>query len=71
LVSNFEEGGIFLFNDEEKMKIGNANISGRSTYKDKAIVMLSYLFELAYDLAIAPSDNVSSNPGFESILGCC
>jgi len=29
---------------------------------------MSYLFELAYDLAIAPDLNVSKSPGFESFL---
>ena len=30
----------------------------------------SVLFELVYDLALAPSDNVSESPGFEPILKC-
>ena len=30
---------------------------------------LAYLFELGYDVAIKPSMNVSSNPGFESFIG--
>ena len=29
-------------------------------------LLKSYLFELAYDLAIAPGVNVSESPGFES-----
>ena len=30
---------------------------------------LAYLFELGYDVAIHPSMNVSSDPGFESFIG--
>ena len=31
--------------------------------------VISYLFELGYDLALSPENNVSRSPGFESILG--
>ena len=31
--------------------------------------MLAYQMELGYDLALSPDDVVSSNPGFESVLG--
>ena len=31
--------------------------------------VLAYQIELGYDLAISPDNNVSSSPGFESILG--
>jgi len=31
--------------------------------------MVGYLCELAYDLALTPSDNVSQSPGFETPLG--
>ena len=31
--------------------------------------MLAYQMEFGYDLSISPDDNVSSNPGFESVLG--
>ena len=38
--------------------------------KFKFKIMMAYLFELGYDLAISsPSKNVSDNPGFESALG--
>ena len=30
---------------------------------------LDYLFELGYDVAIQASMNISSNPGFKSLIG--
>ena len=34
----------------------------------KLIDMITYLIELAYDLAISPVDNIPESPGFESSL---
>ena len=36
--------------------------------KDKQLHMVGYLFEMLYDLMIAPNANVSQSPGFESFL---
>jgi hypothetical protein len=35
---------------------------------EKQIHMVGYLFEMLYDLMIAPGANVSQSPGFESCL---
>ena len=35
----------------------------------KKMCMLAYLFELVYDLCVAPSHNISRSPGFEVPLG--
>ena len=69
MTSELENKGIFLYNTEEKQKINKMSLSGRSTTMLKRIDMIAYLFELGYDLAISPADNVSQNPGFESCLG--
>ena len=37
--------------------------------KEKFGHMLGYLVEMGYDLALAPGDVVSTNPGFKSVLG--
>jgi hypothetical protein len=37
--------------------------------EDKQLHMVGYLAELCYDLALAPKDNVSESPGFETPLG--
>ena len=39
------------------------------TVIDKQLIMVSYLFELMYDMMISPADNVSLNGGFESCHG--
>jgi hypothetical protein len=36
--------------------------------KDKQLHMVGFLFEMLYDLMIAPNANVSQSPGFESFL---
>jgi len=37
--------------------------------QDKQLHMVGYLFELIFDLMIAPKDNLSESPGFETPLG--
>ena len=32
-------------------------------------MLVDYLLELVYELALSPADDVSSNPGFETLLG--
>ena len=39
------------------------------TVVDKQLIMVSYLFELVYDIMISHADNVSLNGGFESCHG--
>jgi len=34
----------------------------------KQLNMVSFLWEIFYDLALAPTNNVSRNPGFERYL---
>jgi len=47
--------------------INKWNVTG--TTKEKQLVLASSLFELVYDLMIAPGNNVSVNGGFESCHG--
>ena len=65
--SDFEEGGIFIYDNVNK-RINATNKAGRNTTALKRIDVIAYLIELVYDLAISPVDNVSENPGFESCL---
>ena len=69
MVRDIDDGGIFLFTKEEYQKIEMLNFRGRSDLPQKVIDMIAYLCEMAYDLCIAPLDCVSSNPGFEIVLG--
>ena len=70
LVVPFDKGGIFVISEEVQQKIRDVRFQGLDhQHEKKTLHMIGYLAELAYDLCIAPSDNVSSNPGFETCLG--
>jgi hypothetical protein len=61
--------GIFIWSNEMLERIGAVNFAGAKDLKDKQLHMVGYLCELVYDLALAPCDNVSQSPGFETPLG--
>jgi len=63
------ENGMLLFNEDEIKRIGNTNVSGRNSINEKAIIMIAYLIELIYDVAITSVVHISTNPGFETIIG--
>ena len=42
---------------------------GANGIREKQLHMIGYLSELVYNAAIAPDNNVSSSPGFETPLG--
>jgi hypothetical protein len=50
-------------------RIGAINFANAKDLKAKQLQMVGYLCELVYDLALAPGDNVSQLPGFETPLG--
>ena len=59
--------GIFEWDVTTMNAINKWNVTG--TTKEKQLVLVSYLFELVYDLMITPGNNVSVNGGFESCHG--
>ena len=63
------QGGMFHFDAATNKKIEALKFPGTERLFQKQLHMLGYLWELSYDLCIAPSSNVSSNPGFETPLG--
>ena len=54
--------------DNEKKKAKKFKFRDRAD-EHKFLELVAYQFELIYDLATNPHDNVSTNPGFESCLG--
>ena len=68
-MGELEEGGVFIFNSNEREKIDALKMKIRSTTIINQIDVVAYLIELVYDLETSPADNVSNNPGFESCLG--
>ena len=69
VTDDFARGGIFHFDSETNTKIADVNFHGSTRLQTKQLHMLGYLWELAYDLCIAPNSNISGNPGFETLLG--
>ena len=69
LVNDIAQGGIFHFDSDTVAKIDKTNFRGNHRLQAKQLNMLGYLWELAYDLCIAPESNISGNPGFEVLLG--
>ena len=68
LTKDVDEGGVLFLSKLDKEKIHNVNFRGR-TPDEKILDMIAYQFEIVYDLAICPMDNVSESAGFESCLG--
>ena len=58
--------GLLEHTKEEAEWINKLNFTGKSG-EQKYMQISAYLFELGYDLALAPLDNVSQSSGFE---GC-
>ena len=69
LTCDIAMGGIFHLNNETNKMIDGVNFRGTVRLQAKQLHMLGYLWELAYDLCIAPGSNILGNPGFETVLG--
>ena len=70
LTCDFEtQGGIFHFDAETNNNIDAVKFQGNPRLQQKQLHMLGYIWELAYDLCLAPGSNISGNPGFEAVLG--
>ena len=65
----FKNSGIFVRDKAEEQLIKCSMKNLKCSAKAKFSHMLAYQMELGYDLALAPEDVVSANPGFESVLG--
>ena len=69
LLLDVYEGGIFHLDRETNNKNNNINFKGNKRLQEKQLNMLGYLWELTYDLCIAPASDISGNSGFEVLLG--
>ena len=63
----FKDGGVMIMNDSEKTNI-ESRMKNESNSLKKYHAFLSYLMEFGYDLAIAPSHNISDSFGFEGFV---
>ena len=64
-----KDGGILLLSEYEKARITSCKLDGKMSDIEKFRAILSYQFEIGYDLAIGSRDNVSQSPCFESFIG--
>jgi hypothetical protein len=67
ITSVVDDEGVFHWDESTRNWI--ETIKKTRTTKEVQREMVAYLFELIYDLCIAPDDNASEYPGFESLTG--
>ena len=63
------QGNVYHFDAGTTQKIDSMNIAGASRTETKKLNMLGYLWEIAYDLCLAPQSNISGSAGFENLIG--
>ena len=63
------ENGLFHWSKNVIQKIGDTNLPGSNDIKDKQLVLIGYYYELGYELMLLANQDVSQNPGFQSLLG--
>jgi len=61
-------GKLFAWENNVLDALSKYSLHNCSSVKEKQYHMVSYALELGYDLMISPNDNVSTSPGFESVL---
>ena len=69
---DYKDGGLLMLSCDDKGRIESSlksSLKKELTKIEKYQEYIAYLFELGYDLAINPDNNVSRSPGFESFLG--
>ena len=59
---------MLILSDTSKANIKSSMKNLKCAQKVKFRHMLAYQMELGYELALAPGDDASSNPWFESVL---
>jgi hypothetical protein len=62
-----KEAGVLSWDEKTLRRLENAKVGGDTHITKKQLHMVGYLFELCYDLAIPPENNVSESPGFEAL----
>ena len=69
VVDGLASDDLFRWPADVVEKVDKIEFPGCTTTSDKQLHMVGYLLEMAYDLALKPSANVSRSPGFETALG--
>ena len=70
ILSNYEKDcsqkgskGLFVWSDDAIDFLKSRR--GQTSLKDMKLHMVAYMLELSYDLLLAPSNNISTQPGYE------
>lgn len=63
-----EQDGIFVWSHRTMQMLKDTKMND-ATMEGKKLALIAYLFEIYYDLLIAPSDNVSRSAGLEQFIG--
>ena len=66
-ICDTSENGLFHWSAQVLKGMQPKGFYGSEGLKEKQLHMVSYLFELVYDLMLSDKDNISESPGFE----CC
>jgi hypothetical protein len=61
---DWDAGDLMIFTTKEKQRVVSSMPKQPYTDIEKFQLLISYLFELAYDLAIRPDINLSESAGF-------
>jgi hypothetical protein len=62
------DNGIFVWDKHVQLRLPGGRKRDEPTLKGKRLQLIDYLLELCYELALTPSLNASTNPGFEAYL---
>ena len=68
LTSSIEGSNILHWSKNVLEGVERMNEGGCNTLREKQLVIVSYFFELCYEMCLSPEDDISENPGFESRL---
>lgn len=60
---------IFLWEPDTIERLEKLNMAGATTLQDRQLSTVGYLVETAFELALAPGDNVSQSQGYEAMFG--
>ena len=66
---DWTRGGILVLSERNQKRIKDSMNHLKCSSLVKFRHVLGYIIELGYNLALAPDNDESDNPGFESLLG--
>jgi hypothetical protein len=68
-LQNTREHSLFVWSQSDMKSLKAVGFAGNPSIGDRQLHLIGYLCEIGYDLALAPDNNMSESPGFETPLG--